>query len=309
MTAKPPATRRIVVLGDVMTDIVVRLRGPIATGSDTPAAISLHGGGSGANHAAWLATIDPSLDIHFIGCVGDDVLGAAHRATFAGARVAAHLAVDPLRPTGTLISLVDSSGERSMLPDRGANDDLSAADIPDEVFRPGAWLHVSGYTLLAEETRPVALEAMRLAREHEMSVSVDPASEALLRAAGRQHFIEWTRGADLCFPNLDEGRLLSGEDDPERVASALTAWYGGVALKLGARGALWGRRDETLLRQSCAPTTVVDTTGAGDAFCAGFLAQWLAGAPPGEALSAAVALSARAVAQVGARPPGCDLRV
>src|SRR5260370_39134096 len=89
---------RIVVLGDVMTDIVVRVHAPVAVGSDTPAAISLHGGGSGANQAAWLAATDSSLEVHFVGCVGDDALGAAQRASLTALGVRAHLAGGPARP-------------------------------------------------------------------------------------------------------------------------------------------------------------------------------------------------------------------
>ncbi len=185
---------RIVVLGDVMTDIVVRVAAPIAVGSDTPAAISLHGGGSGANQAAWLAATDSSLEVHFVGCVGNDALGAAQHASLTALGVLTHLAVDPARPTGTVVALVDASGERSMLTERGANAGLVADHLPAELFRQDAWLHVSGYTLLAEETRDAALAALRRAREAGMGVSVDPASVALLAGAGPQCFLDASGG-------------------------------------------------------------------------------------------------------------------
>jgi sugar/nucleoside kinase (ribokinase family) len=303
------APQRVIILGDVMTDIVARLATPIAPGSDTLAAISTHGGGSGANQATWLATVAPQFDIHFIGAVGDDHFGYAQREAFASAGVTPHLARDPSRPTGTVIALVDATGERSMITERGANAGLSPSDLPQHLFLLGAWLHISGYTLLSDDTRPTALAAIRLARKHSMGISVDPASEAMLLAAGVEHFLAWTDGLSLCFPNLDEGRLLTGATDPQAIATTLCAHYDTVALKLGADGALLAHRGELVARQACVPTTALDSTGAGDAFCAGFLSALLAGRSPHEALVAAVRLAAVAVAQPGARPAGADLQV
>jgi len=292
----------IIVIGDVITDLVVRLRQPIVVASDTASAISTRPGGSGANQAVWLAHIDPSLDVHIVGCVGQDPFGAYHDAELRRSGVTPHLGLDPRRSTGTVVALVDEAGERSMLTDRGANLGLRLADLPTEVFRPGACLHLSAYALADPRTREVAHTAIRLARDQDMTVSVDPASASLLRDIGAGRFLEWTRGADLCFPNLDEGRLLSGETDPEAAARSLRAWYGGVALKLGARGALWARGGEPTLSQAALPITVVDSTGAGDAFCAGFLASWLRGRGAEDALAAGIRLGAMAAARVGARP-------
>src|SRR5260370_23429766 len=101
-----------------------------------------------------------------------------------------------------------------------------------------------------------------------MGVSVDASSVALLVGAGPGRFLEWTGGADLCFPNLDEARLLAGADEPEAAARTLGAVYSGVALKLGAEGALWAHADEPPVRVPGLPAAAVESTGAGGAFCA-----------------------------------------
>lgn len=290
----------VVVLGDVMTDILARTHGAIAVASDTPTTIGFSPGGSGANVACWLAAA--GVAVHFVGCVGGDPFGTLHRAAFERAGVVAHLAVDTDRPTGTLVALVDSDGERSMLSDRGANLGLTPDHLPRELFRPGAILHLSGYTLLAPETRPAALAALTLARSCSMRVSVDPASASLLAAAGPGSFLAWTAGADLCFPNLEEGRLLTGCADPESVARELCGHYREVALKLGAAGALWANAEGATAACAAQPVAVIDTTGAGDAFCAGFLSQWMQGASAEEALAAAIQYGAAAAVRVGARP-------
>lgn len=287
-------------VGDVITDLVVRPRHPVAVASDTPSAIDARPGGSGANVASWLAA--QGLETHFVGCVGKDLFGAFHADDLRRRGVTPYLAVDPRRSTGTVVALLDGAGERSMLTDRGANLGLRREDLPDDLFRRGACLHLSGYTLFEHQTRDVALAALGLARERGMVVSVDPSSAAPLAAAGPDRFLEWTRGADLCFPNLDEGRLLAGEADPRAVARAISAWYGGVALKLGAGGALWVGAGDALIARPAEPAAVVDSTGAGDAFCAGFLARWLADGDADGALTAGLRLAAVAVSHVGARP-------
>src|SRR5205823_240939 len=135
-----------------------------------------------------------------------------------------------------------------------------------------------------------------------MTRSVDPASAAPLAALGPRRFLEWTRGLELCFPNLDEGRLLAGAESPEAVGRELARWYGGVGLKLGAAGALWATAGGPPQRRAALPARVVDTTGAGDAFCAGFLSAWLRGRSPAAALEQGLRLAAVAVGRLGARP-------
>jgi sugar/nucleoside kinase (ribokinase family) len=258
----------LVVLGDLMVDVVARVAGPLARGSDTEATIAVHGGGSGANVAAWAASLGTPV---VFGCrVGDDERGRAAVAGLRGVDVRA--AVDPDRPTGTCVVLVEPGGERTMLPDAGAND----GPLPE--VEPGDHLHVVGYALLRDGPRASALAAIDRARAAGATVSVDPSSWALLRTGAIPK-------VDLLLPNAAEAALLS--DHP---AAALVT-------KLGPDGARWGD-----VRVQAEPVEVVDTTGAGDAFAAGFLTARLGGAGPREALEAGCRVAARAVAQVGARP-------
>jgi ribokinase len=287
---------QVVVLGDVMVDVAARLAAPIAPGSDAPARIELRPGGSGANTAAWLAAAGAGTV--FVGRVGDDERGQSAREALRAAGVDAWLAVDSERPTGTCIVLVAPDGERTMVPDAGANDALAPEDVPDALFAAGRHLHVSGYALLRSGSRPAARFAIDRARSHGMTVSVDPSSAALLSA----QFLEVVAGADLLLPNADEAAALTGEADPERAAARLAEQVGEVALKLGAGGALWtdGRH---VARMAALPVAeIVDSTGAGDAFAAGLIVARLEGAGPEAALAAGCRLAAEAVAGCAARP-------
>ena len=295
------STPRVVVLGDLIYDLLARIEGPVTFGTDTFAPIHAVAGGSGANAAAWLASLD--VETHFVGRVGDDALGEALAADLKKAGVTPHLARDPSLGTGKVFVFVDGAGERTMITDRGAGEALRPEDLPPALF-DGGHLYLSGYTFSGGSRRETALEALRLAREAGMSVSVDPSSVPLLGEIGHERFLGWTRGADLCFPNLEEGTLCGGEREPDRVAERMLDHYPAVVLKLGAAGALYAGADGERVRLPAEPARVADTTGAGDALCAGFLAAWLSGAPPAAALRRGVELAARTVERFGARPGG-----
>jgi sugar/nucleoside kinase (ribokinase family) len=288
---------RVVVVGDLLYDMLAKIEGSVTFGTDTFAKVHAAAGGSGANAAAWLAS--SGVKTHFVGRVGDDALGAALAGELEETGVVPHLTRDPSLATGKVFVLVDGAGERTMITDRGAGEAFGPEDLPEPLFR-GGHLHLSGYMFSGGSRRESALRALRLAREAGMSASVDPSSIPLLEAVGPDRFLKWTRGADLCFPNLEEGVLLTGFENPDRIAEELLSHYRGVVLKLGAGGALYA--DGERVRLPAAPARVVDTTGAGDALCAGFLATWLSDASPAEALRRGVELAARVVEQVGGRP-------
>ena len=294
-------TFRVVVIGDLLYDMFAKIEGPVAFGTDTFTPIQVAAGGSGANAAAWLASL--GVEAHFVGRVGDDVFGEFLAEELGRAGVTPHLARDPSAATGKVFVLVDGAGERTMITDRGAGEALSPEDLPEPLFGRGN-LHLSGYTLSGGSRRDTATRALRLARESGMTISVDPSSVPLLMEVGPDRFLELTRGADLCFPNLEEGALLAQTEDPEIIAERLLSGYSGVVLKLGADGVLYAGVDGERARVPAPSARVVDTTGAGDALCAGFLAAWLSGASPVEALGRGVRLAAEAVERVGARPNG-----
>jgi ribokinase len=278
----------VAVLGDVMADVVAAASGPLARGSDTPARVRFGGGGQGANTAAWLGSLGASTA--FVGRVGDDAAGRSAVAELAALGVDVRVAVDPERPTGCCVVIVEPDGERTMLPDAGAND--APAALPGGLLGPGDHLHVAGYALLRAGSRPGALAALDAARATGATASLDPSSAALLDGdsfAGLRF--------DLVRANLDELRVLTGADDPR----GLLGLAAEVVVTLGADGAVWtdGVREE---RVPAVPATVVDTTGAGDAFVAGLLAARAGGAGPRDALARGCAAAARAVARVGGRP-------
>lgn len=290
------STPHIVCVGDLMVDVLARLPGPLAPGSDTPAPTAVQGGGAAANVAAWLAHAGAAVT--FVGRVGDDALGRYAVAELEAGGVSVAVTVDPGRSTGTVIVLVDPGGERTMIPDPGANAGLGAVPVhlPDEL----AALYVSGYALLGPGSRPFAVRALAQARQRGCTLAVDAASAAPL-AAVAEDFAGWLGRGVLLFANLDEAAVLTGRRDPVAAARELGRRHGAAVVKQGADGATWS--DGTaVVSVPARPVQVVDSTGAGDAFAAGFLAAQARGAEVPAALAAAAELAAAAIVRVGARP-------
>ena len=293
--------RPVVVIGDVGLDVIVRPHGPIEHGTDTRSDVTITPGGAGANTAAWLAAY--GMDVTLVARIGADHAGDTVRADLAAHGVTPVLAVDTAHPTCAVVVLVAADGERTMLPDRGANRHLRVDDV--DLAKLGIerdatpHLHLSAYVLFDEGSRDAGLAALRQARDLGWTTSVDPQSPAHLRAVGPERFLAWVDGVDLLLPNDAEIATLGG---PDAALSAVRA----VVVTADARGARWvcraaGGALDTV--EVTAPAVeVVDPTGAGDAFNAGFLGAWLAGEDPGSALRAGVGAGSAAVTRTGARP-------
>jgi sugar/nucleoside kinase (ribokinase family) len=289
--------RPVLVVGDLATDVVVVLSGEPAPESDRAARIRTRGGGAGANVAAHLAAL--GVPVVFAGCTGDDPAGAGLVAELGAAGVSPAVRTVPGVPTGTVVSLVEPGGRRSMLADRGANLELRPDDVPP--LPTGGHLHLSGYTLLDPRPRAAGLAALAAAAAAGGTVSVDPASTGPLARYGVDRWLADTAAATLVLPNAVEARLLTGCADPEQAARALAGRHEVAVVTLGAEGALWAS-GRTLVHRPAHPATVVDSTGAGDAFAAGLLSVWLTDpTDPVRALEAGLARAAAVVARAGAR--------
>ena len=276
----------ILVVGDVIDDTVVIPSGPIRPDTDTVSAIRRVAGGSAANTAAWLAAL--GADVTFVGAVGAADL-ERHSALLHGVDV--HLQpVDAA--TGAIIVLVQGA-DRSMLTDRGANAELDFDAIPDVLIR--AHVHLTGHSMAASDGSAFA-RFLRRAKAAGATVSVSPGSAAYIDALGAERFADVTAGADVLFASIAEGAALAGSPDPTEIAARVDA--GTLVLTRGAEGVIV----DGVQVPAVAASVVVDPTGAGDAFCAGFLARWVVDADAVASARAGAEVAARAVGVVGGRP-------
>jgi sugar/nucleoside kinase (ribokinase family) len=293
----------LLVVGDVVTDVVARHRGPLASGTDTVAAVRTVPGGAGANVACWAAH-EGCADVRLLGRVGGDA-AAWHERELAASGVRPLLVTDPEAPTGTVICLVDTgaSAERTFLTDSGASLRLAPDDWSPALLDGVARLHLSGYLFFSGPSRALVSVALESTRARGVPVSLDPASAGFLTELGVDRFLELSEGVDVLLPSRDEAYLLTGLPDPADAAAELSRRFPLVVAKQGDGGALVARSGTVRAHVPALPATPHDTTGAGDAFTGAFLAALLTGAGAEEAAKAGCAAGARAVERVGGRPP------
>ena len=291
---------RVLVIGDVMTDVIVQPEGPLVKGSDRRATIRSRHGGSGANQAVWLGSM--RADVMFAARVG-----AADRPMYEnylrGLGVIPALGADNALPSGVLVTLLDPDGERSFLTDRGANLNLCADDLPASLLEGVGMVMVSGYSFFAPGPRQAVQSLLAVARARGIAVAIYPASVGVLAEVVTAKFLGWTNGADWLFANESEAEALCGELGFEEQVRLLGAQFGHVVIKRGACGAALGDRDGVRLALPAPVVHVIDSTGAGDAFAAGFVAAHLSGADVRTALERGIWAGAEAVQFLGGQPP------
>lgn len=252
-------------VGDLIEDVVCLLDTELHHASDTTSRILRTRGGSAANVASFAArTGSPS---RFVGCVGDDDLGA--RLCDALATEGVDVRVQRRGRTGSIIVLVHHDGQRSMLTDRGAAGDLGPIDV--DVLTGVNVLHVPTYSLSAGATATSVEALITEAHRRNILVSIDASSESVLIdfPVSRYRDLIARLKPDVLLCNEDEARALEVDESQGVNGATLTVVKHGanpvVAYTHGVRSAF-----------AVAPVAhVLDTTGAGDAFAAGFLPAWV----------------------------------
>jgi len=303
---RSPRTRRsahrarIVVVGDLMLDVVLAPERGLEHGSDVPGRVSLAQGGSAANTARWLARLGARSSL--VCAVGRDPAGRALVDALRGDGVTVRASRLPAARTGRIGVVVAPGGERSFVADRGAADLLAAEDLRTDWFRRADAVHLPVYSLLGDPLGQAGLRAAALGREAGALVSVDLASIAPLLAGGRraaQALID-NVAPDLLFATAAEAEALLGRSSVERLLDHAPV----AVVKRGPRGATVMARDaDDHLRFEVATKHVAatDTTGAGDAFDAGFLVGWFAARSAGGSTTAALQRAALAGHRAAAR--------
>jgi sugar/nucleoside kinase (ribokinase family) len=282
---------------DVITEIAV-VPNKINYGSDTPAKISTHGGGAAGNVASWLTRTDAKATI--VSHVGDDPAGCALVSEFDALGVHHENLIVEKAHSGVVVVLVDPTGERTMFPDNGANSGLHLNDLPD--LKPFNAVYLSGYSPLEPQSRPGVLAMITKIRDARIPVYFDPASVGGMMEVNLAEVKSWILLMDILLLNEEEAMYLTGESDIQKALELLLQDCPVVVIKRGAAGAVGCARGSTPVSVSALPANVVDTTGAGDSFAAGFIARYALTSNMKESLEQGAKVAAHCVAIVGARP-------
>jgi sugar/nucleoside kinase (ribokinase family) len=288
----------VVVLGDLMLDVVVSPARPLETGTDVPGHISLRQGGSAATAARWLARLGAKTTL--ITAVGRDAAGRALVAAVRSDGVVTQVSRVTGARTGR-IAVIVGGGERSFVADRAAADQLRASDLKADWFAGAALLHLPAYSLVAA-LGPAARRGIELARAAGAIVSVDLASVGPLMEGGRRAAVAMVKetSPDLLLATFSEAEALLGLHAPDGLLDLAPV----AVVKRGPRGAtVLAREGDDHVRFEVATERLLaaDTTGAGDAFDAGFIVDWLASRAAGASIPAGLRRAAVAGHRAAAR--------
>ena len=315
-------------LGDLVTDVVVRPAGPLRRGTDATAVVHARRGGSAANVAVHV--VAAGGEARFVGCVGRDVAGDVLVADLA--RQSVEVCARRRGGSGTIVVIVDGDGERSFLTDRGA---CTALDrLPPGALAGAAALHLPAYSLDGEPLATTARRAAARARAAGLLVSVDTSSVAVLERVGVEAIA--ALAPDVVFANVEESEALGGPPAllaalarngrarqgarggavgpgaprPPRPAGQSPSRPPVVVVKAATPGGptvaateVWssGRAAPAVVALRSPLAVVPDSTGAGDAFAAGFLVARTRGGGWRAAVAAGHRRAAAHLRSLGAR--------
>ena len=312
---------RLVAIGDIAWDIVVRPSGELVWGSDVYGATDLLPGGSSANVAVWARRL--GAEAVLVGKVGDDRLGGLMRAHLAAEGVASHVLVEAGSATTRIAIVVRQDGEHAFVTDHSHPLRLVAGDLAPSLLEQADAVFLNGYAVFMAGSAAFASLLREEARRQRVPVAFDPSSFALIRTYGANRLLDELGPLDVLLGNEEELDALS----EGRGAPALLERARLVVIKQGARGAAALRREPDNLSLGAGdgdmarvwrqpswggplqqwtapalPVRVVDTTGAGDAFDAAFLVEYVTHGDVARALIAGNRLGGRVAGSLGAQP-------
>ena len=285
----------LVVVGELNADLILeRMNEAPALGKERLArGMTLTLGSSSAILASNASRL--GLDVGFVGCVGRDSFGGFVREALEAAGVdVERLIVRSDVPTGLTV-IYTYSGDRGMLTYPGAMETLGIDEIPFEYVTSARHLHLSSF-YLQPGLRPSVPELYRRAQEAGLTTSFD---------TNWDPEEEWAEDiytvfpfVDVFLPNDAEAKLIAREDDLQQAIEKLARQVGTVVVTCGKDGAI-ARSGERQLHVPSLPVSPVDAVGAGDSFNAGFLSEYVHGAPLEACLGAGTIAAAYSTTRAG----------
>jgi sugar/nucleoside kinase (ribokinase family) len=258
--------------------------------------VTMASGGSCANTVVGMGLMGAA--VRYCGQIGEDDLGALYEESMLDACGGHALQRTPAHGTGKCLSLISTTdAERTMLTDLGAAVHLPGLGTFDEDIREAGILHVTGYLMLGEPMASRCMEAVAIANQAEILVSVDVADPFVVGMCKDSLMHLVTEFADVVFLNSEEAIAMCGS--AEAALEELSEDVAHVIVKLGARGSRIRTGGKTY-EIGVHPTQAIDTTGAGDAYAAGYLYGLSKGWDPARSGDLGSRVASLTVAQMGA---------
>lgn len=261
------SSRSVTVIGDAFIDIILPAV-EIKPGSTYHRSIKIICGGT-ATTAVEIAKLGE--EAAFLGRVGNDVLGKLFRENLKKSHVKDRTIVDSDRRTGFCVVTLFPDGERGIIADRGANENLTSKDIADKlnIIFKSKIIYLSGYSLSKVNAGEI-LPLLRRCREHGCQIWFNPGAPDIITDSLKFTIYQFF---DTLILNLDEAKTLTGKDTVIEMKGELEHLANFTVITLGKDGCI-------IMKAGQQPVSfgtrvipgIADTTGAGDAFAAGFIA-------------------------------------
>lgn len=293
-------TNCVTCFGDINVDVIMSVNVYPQAGGDAMAnQVRICPGGSIANTAIVLAKL--GVPVKIISKVGKDPWADLSLRPLSELHIdLADVSRDPDDSTGLIFIPVVLSGERTMFSFRGANVRKSPDEISEDILHTSSWLHVSSYNFLVSPQRDATWKTIEIAQRNKIDISVDIGVEPAKNA--RDEINKVVPFLTLIVLSLEEAREILGDVTPENaIQRLLSMGVKMVGIKLGRDGCIVGN-EVGIWRIPGLPIQAVDTTGAGDAYCAGLIYAHQSGLNPETAGFLANALGALAATVWGGGP-------
>jgi ribokinase len=288
---------RIVAVGDIAWDVLMRPSGDLVWGADVYGSVDLLAGGSAANVAVWAKRL--GAETALVGNVGDDLLGQLMRAHLASEGVDELVFAVPGGSTTRIGVVVRPDAEHAFVTDHTHPLRLTADDLPLSLLDGADVVFVNGYAVFMAGSAAFAAPLLAEARRRGIAVAFDPSSFSLIALYGAARLLDEIGPVDILLANEDEARTLAGAG----TLSDLLARAAVVVIKQGGLGAT-ALSAAGVVSAPADPVSVVDTTGAGDAFDAAFLVEYVGHRDLARALAAANRLGGQVASRFGAQASG-----
>lgn len=256
-------------------------------------------GGSAANTTQALAQL--GLPVTFLGKIGNDSTSGFYLENFRQSGGNTSKFKKGELPNARCLSLVTPDSERTMRTHLGAAITLSATEISKADFEDCRHAHLEGYLLFNPE---LAVHILECARQAGCSISLDLASFEVVHAAKDSLKELLKKYVDIVFSNEDEAKAFTGkEDNYPAMALELGNYCELAVVKIGKEGSHIAHKGTLVDIRPVTIEKALDTTGAGDAWAAGFLYGWLTGRSLSESGQLGSRLGAEVVQVLGPRIP------
>jgi len=287
---------RLLVVGDIAWDIFIRPEGELVRGSDVLGTVDVMPGGAAANVAVWARRL--GADVTLVGKIGDDTLGKLMHTHLQSEDVARQVITVPGGLSTRVGILVSADGEHSFVIDHTKVLRFEDGDAPPSLLDAADAVFFNGYDIFLARSTTFLSALVAEARRRRIPVLFDPSSFALIDAFGAGRLMEGVGPVDVLLANDAEADALRSG----RPLESLETWARLAIVKRGPGGAsAYG--EGAAWHAAANPVRVVDTTGAGDAFDAAFIVEWLGSRNVEAALRAGNRLGAHVAGHLGAQPP------